>query len=283
MGGGAETPSRFILQPAIISKRNAAPDDQILRNARWAVSQGFQEVMPQAGKTAEPVCLVGGGPTIRQTLPTLKAFYEQGVKVVATGSVHDFLVENKIIPWAAVALDPQPEMAKFYRRPQKATTYLVSVTCHPSVFKKLKGKRVGVWFPELGVDFSEFRPKMMVHGGCVVTLRSLNLMYAIGFRNFHFFGFDGCDSDEGEHHAYQTVPDGAAKEYWLDGRRFVVRGAQIAQFFDFDSMLVKHGDKFNVTVHGNGLMAALHRHRVLQSLPQPQEIHGIRALQDGRG
>ena len=29
-----------------------------------------------------------------------------------------------------------------------------------------------------------------------VVLRSLNLLYGMGYRNFHFFGFDGCDDPE---------------------------------------------------------------------------------------
>lgn len=254
-------PTSFSLTPTLVSRNNPVSNDRLLANARANVAKGHRQVEPATAEIDEPIAVVGGGPSLTPTLPALKAF---PWKIVAAGSSHDWLVRQGIVPWAATCLDPLPAMASYYTLPQRKTRYLIASTCDPSVFKALRGAKRFLWHPNVGVDLRFAKPKMLVEGGCTVVLRSLNLLYGMGYRNFHFFGFDGCDDPEtGRHHAYDTPPDGEVQTYRLGCREYQVRGSLIIQFHEWDLMLAHHGDKFRATVHGGGLMAALHRERAM--------------------
>jgi hypothetical protein len=267
LNGGAETPPHFVLSPKRTSKRNPVADEKIKANVRYALSKGYQQLGSVADSVDEPVAIVGGGPSLKHTLPLLKEYYAAGMKIVAAGSAHDWCVKNGIIPWAAVCIDPLPEMAKHYNRPQKKTRYLISATCDPAVFKRLRKYQVYTWFPDIGVDLSFAKPVMLVLGGCTVVLRAIHLLYAQGFRAFHFFGFDGCvDPDTEEHHAYDATPDGENQVFKLGERIFKVPGPLISQFWDFDDLLAHHADKFDLAIHGDGLMAHLMRERARQGI-----------------
>lgn len=265
--GGVETPPHFVLSPKRTAKRNPVEDAQIVSNVRYALSKGYPQLGHVAEGILEPVAIVGGGPSLKKTLPLLKDFYAKGMKIVAAGSAHDFCVKNGIIPWAATCIDPLPAMSKHYNRPQKKTRYLISATCDPSVFKRLRGHKIFLWYPDIGVDLQFAKPVMLVLGGCTVVLRTLHLLYAQGFRAFHFFGFDGCvDPDTEEHHAYDATPDGENQTYKLGNRIFKVPGPLISQFWDFDDLLARHGSKFDIAIHGDGLMAQLVRERARQGI-----------------
>ena len=221
------------------------------------------------------IALVGGGPSIKDTVHELMDFQT----IIACGSAHDWLQANSPrIPTFCAVCDPDPVMANYLRAPDKDTKYLVSSHCNASVFEALRGHEIQMWhcWP-IGAGDQEARDYLQgktpgwvaVGGGCTVGLRSLTLALMMGFSEVHFFGFDSCmGMSDDEHHAYPFTDTG--KEFLGDiynvkigmgidngpqPREYRVAGYQLAQADHYKQMLMAFGHLFKPIFHGPGLMA----------------------------
>ena len=208
--------------------------------------------------------IVGGGPSLKESLPHLRRHHDRGGIIFSVNGAHDWLLERGIIPDYQVVLDARPENIRFVLHPHKNTTYLIAAQCHPSLFDVLDGFRVVQWVActgspasdaDLGKKFSH-KPVMMVGGGATVGLKTMNLAYLAGFRKFHFYGFDSSYRD-GENHAYrQDLNDKESRmEIVAAGKRFTCAPWMAKQAMEFQSQmrqLLDRGCQFNV--HGDGLI-----------------------------
>ena len=79
------------------------------------------------------IALVGGGPSLLETLPELTKYY----KIIACGSVHDYLLDNNIIPDYCLICDPDPLMSKYLTKWHEDCIYLIASQCDKSVFELL--------------------------------------------------------------------------------------------------------------------------------------------------
>ena len=70
------------------------------------------------------VCLVGGGPSLVDTIDQLKVRHQNGAKVWAMNGSYDHLVGLGIVPDAMVMLDARPENVRFVQNPQQSTCLL---------------------------------------------------------------------------------------------------------------------------------------------------------------
>lgn len=264
-----------------ITTQTATPSEEAMDNVRINVERTlpwFHQHFPVKEEDRTPdkkIALVGGGPSIKETVSGLVEFDT----VIACGSAHDWLQANSpVVPTFCVVCDPDPVMANYLRAPDHRTKYLLSSHCNPSVYEALKGFYIEMWhcWP-IGAgdvaarDFLQEKTPgwVAVGGGCTVGLRSLTLALMMGYSDIHFFGFDSCigvtDSD---HHAYPFTD--STKEFLGDiynlrigmgmnngpeEREYRVAGYQLAQAEHYKQMLMAFGHLFNPTFHGPGLMA----------------------------
>lgn len=186
------------------------------------------------------VCIVGGGPSLADTLDELRWRQSIGQKVWATNNTFAYLTERGIFPDAHVILDPRPENAAFLH-PTEGVTYYLHATVHPSLYDKLQGNRVVLY---------QFRH------GTTAGLRALYLAGFSGFRTFHLFGLDSSYRD-GEHHAYrQSLNDGEqAHDAIVDGRRFRCAPWMLIQAEEFQQIAADLAEQgCTITVAGDGLI-----------------------------
>jgi hypothetical protein len=207
-----------------------------------------------------PLALVGGGPSLRDTLDELRTFEN----VMTCGSSHDYVTQAGIKPRWAVASDPDPIMANYLRHPCRGTRYLIASTCDAAVFDALAGHDVVLWHPadeEKSPATWGDTQKLLINGGCTVFTRAMMIALCFGYQNLHLFGADNCVGER--HHAYDFTTDeeqiGKLFPIRLEGsdRVFTMAGYMIAQLFDFKNMMKMQGHLMQVTVHGDGALAEL--------------------------
>ena len=258
----------------------ATPLSEVLANIESSLTRKLTEIehLPEFGKSKgnEPFAIAGGGPSIKYTIDTLKNFKV----IIACGSSHDWLVEHGIRPTYTLILDPDIIAANYLQRPSPTCNYLVASCCHPRVFDVLKDYPVTI-FHSTGPDpawyieqwdkhgLKEVK-KPIIGGGCTCGLRAITIGMLLGYRKLHFFGLDSnLDINTYDHHAYEFVePEkeelGDVVEMRLggpNGRYFKVAKYMMAQLWGFKELIMRYGDKFDVTVHGDSIIYEFMRMR----------------------
>lgn len=215
----------------------------------------------------EPIYLIGGGPSLKDTLDDLRKPGFIPGPTMACGSVYDYCVENGVIPDYCSLCDPDEVMARYITKANRHTLFLVSSACHASVFKKLRGYNIAIWhchsedyeksIPEFGEEY------YAVGGGCTVGLRSISIAMIFGYSNIHLLGFDSCMSDD-DHHAYgfETDTEELGKIYPIrigfnipGDKVYKVAGYQLAQADHFKAFYKAFRKYFTPTFHGPGLLS----------------------------
>ena len=185
-----------------------------------------------------------------------------GQTVFALNGAAHWLKDRGLIPDYQVILDPRPENVRFVE-PPVAKKYLIGSQCHPSVFDRLSQHDVTLFHhAEDGIEgYFEGNP-VVIGGGVTVGLVAMALVYALGYRKLHLYGYDSSDRD-GEGHVYsqgETNAESSRREIWLDRRKFTCSPGMFAQanaFEGFARMMADHGAL--ITVHGSGLLPSIAR------------------------
>jgi uncharacterized Rossmann fold enzyme len=208
--------------------------------------------------------IVGGGPSLADTLPNLRMHRQRGGIVFALNGAHDWLIERGIVPDFHVMLDAREENARFVLEPNPKCTYLIAAQCHPAVFDALEGQNVMAWVSCLETPEHEHalaakflgKPLMMIGGGATVGLKAMNLAYLWGFRRMRFYGFDSSYRGD-ENHAYrQTLNDGESRmQIHAAGRDFICAPWMAKQAQEFQRQYRQLTDLgCRISVHGDGLI-----------------------------
>lgn len=239
------------------------PDEELFANI---LTNGMLDLPWLSDSPAhdEHVVIVGGGPSLAETLPEIKWRQSVGQKVVALNGSADWLKDNGVVPDWHIVLDPRKENARFVSK-LAAKKYLIASQCHPVVFDALFGADVTLFhpaIPDIGSYLPSGRDYTMIGGGISSGLTAMAVVYALGFRQIHLYGYDSSDR-ESEAHAYsqsETEKEKARVEVWCGGKRFVssiTMYAQAEKFPEFAQMLANEGCV--ITVHGDGLLPTIAR------------------------
>jgi len=207
-----------------------------------------------------PIAIVGGGPSLKYNLETLRKYKY----IMACGSVHDYLIENNIIPTWCIVCDPDPLVNTYMKHRQDSIKYLIASQCSPETFDYLKFFRLYVWHAfGSNVDVPLFgEDTILIGGGCTVGTRAMVMAMGFGYFTQHLFGMDTCLSDDYKHHSYEfndpvkeTI--GTIHEIKMggpDSPTFKVAGYMLGQLFDFQNLLKLHSEVLNITVIGDSLL-----------------------------
>lgn len=234
---------------------------------------------PVHGRTAVIACF---GPSLRQSIPSIKQDQAAGFTIVTVSGAHDFLIDNGIVPDIHIDIDPRIHKGHFTRSPHPKVKYWMASCCHPSVIDNLLKYDLTLFhiansttderiINELELDEDAF----LVGGGGSVGCRAVNVMYTQGYRKFSIYGMDCSFSDDGEQHA--DFHSGKRQEEWkcrCGDRWFLTSGTLIftAQAFIENMKALEHasrekgeaaldesGDRTITKIHGDGLLAAMVR------------------------
>ena len=234
-------------------------DFEILANARLSCLRNLPWL-----QMAEPhlntVLIVGGGPSVKAFLPTIKALRESGAKVFAMNGTMKLLNEAGCGVDYFILLDARPESVKFLTN-GKASEYLIASQCPPEAFDAASSKDVTLWHPNYeGIpEIAGDRDCVFIGGGSSVGLQSMSIAYAMGFRNIHLYGFDSSYLD-GAGHAYAQTQNDAdqPEEFMVGGKAFLAAPWMARQAIEFQTCAQQLADgDATVVVHGTGLLPTI--------------------------
>lgn len=186
------------------------PDEQLFPRIRENCKH-----YPARARRVEPhdgaAVLVAGGPSLRDYLGSVRKRREHGQAIFALNGACKYLNENGIIPDYQVLLDPQSFMVDYIG---EADHYLVASQCDPSVLAALPNPILWHVATEGAEENTPHHPDgdCLVGGGYTVGLCAMCLVYALGYRNLHLFGYDSSSTDEGDH-AYKCPIKGTNQAF----------------------------------------------------------------------
>lgn len=183
--------------PLTIEAQCVAATDVRYENCEHAIRSSFPVIngLNTVVITERPCVVVGSGLSVKPLLEEIRARHAAGDEIVAIKGAHDWLIENGIVPRAAVAMDPQRSRARCFKRRRKEVLYLCASQMHPETWKYMHAYNVLVWHSRIAVD-QEARPgweKRLIFPCCMTSgHNAIALFYVLGRRNFELYGFDSC-------------------------------------------------------------------------------------------
>lgn len=210
------------------------------------------------------------GPSLTKSWHTIPKELEEGPADIFTVSgAHDFMISQGIVQRYHVECDPRPHKADNIRCESVkhlGIEYLLASSCHPKLFAKFEGCKIRLWHSVGGRDAVRIRDELrstapFVFGGGSVGLRSIGLVYYMGYRKISIYGMDCSYSDDGSEkwagpHAQKANPK--EQHVWrvkYNGRLFTTSPVLLtygANFFD----MVKRLPGVNYRMFGDGLLQA---------------------------
>ena len=205
------------------------------------------------------VCLVGGGPSLVDTIDQLKVRHQNGSKVWAMNGSYDYLVGQGIIPDAMVMLDARPENVRFVQKPYAKTTFYITSQCDEAVFDALKHYKVVLVHANTpGVydllEHEKARPVHLMGGFTTVGILSLILAKLQGFERIFLFGMDSSYRDS-KHHAYKQESNNADRviDAMINDVTYKCAPWMAQQVTDFQNVVAGFDD-VTIEVCGDGLL-----------------------------
>lgn len=240
-------------------------DDRLKKHIRSAMRRKLPIVSPRREISGTAV-LCGSGPSLRDTLDKIREHMDRGDYIVAIKGAHDFLLNHGIVPDAGLAIDPQPKIYHTFT-PRKDVKYYFASQVHPSVLNKFNEYDVELFHLYTNIPPEEMADIVgdgfLLGGGSTSGLRAMTLMFVLGYRDFHLYGFDSCMSNglrkitgEGQQHkkvidVHVGGPD-SSEVYTADL-------AMAAQAEEFEKMMhfLNGMAPVTITTHGKGLIPAI--------------------------
>lgn len=252
-------------------------EDEVISRMRAAVERRLPEIAPQEAHDGHAV-LVGGGPSLAGDLDEIRRRALDGQTIFALNGAAHYLIQKGIQPDYCVLLDARPENVRFVT-PHHDCSYLLASQCHADVFDALPRRKIQVW--HCAVQAGDVLPPVdpphhYVMGNVTVGLTAMSLVFMMGYRKLHLYGYDSSDALEGDMHAYEQTQGRAEStrlQVWCNGRKFTAGIAMYAQAEGFEAvahMLMNADENCLITVHGDGLLPE--RARTMVSTPATEEL-----------
>jgi hypothetical protein len=229
------------------------------------LARDLPEVQPSVPHDGYAV-LVGGGPSLAANIEEIRHRAGLGQTIFALNGAAHFLASHGITTDHLVVLDAREENVRFVV-PVDARNYLLASQCHPAVFDALPRDLIRVWHCAVADPCLPPPPAFKVLGDVTVGLTVLSLVFMMGYRKLHLYGYDSSDAD-GATHAYdqtQGRAESSKVEVWCEGQSFVTGIAMYAQALGFEDAcrrLLAADPETLITVHGNGLLPTIARSMV---------------------
>ena len=133
-----------------MSVKTATSSDDFVKNVKYNVRKKYKGIQSLPGFAKikghnNPIALIGGGYSIKKELDRIKDFAAAGFPILACGSVHDYLLDNNVIPTYSTICDPDPLSIHYLKRQDDRVKYLLALSIDPRIFEHLKGKDIYVW------------------------------------------------------------------------------------------------------------------------------------------
>lgn len=246
--------------------------ETVAENVRLACARDLPRFNTAEFALERAVAIVGGGPSLVDTLDELRLRVQNGCLVFAVNGAVHYLASEGIKTDVQVIIDSRVENVRFVDPPM-AERYYVASQCAPGIFDALASHQVTLMHMNTA-GIAETLPAgesadELVSSGSTVGLAALVVAYRLGHRTMHLFGFDS--SYEEVHHAYPQPANDADSviEATAGGRTFKAAPWMVAQVNEFVSIAgqLAQADCV-VTVSGDGLLPHA-AHEMTKPAPDP--------------
>lgn len=246
----------------VIKTKNCVPDEEIKSNISYAVSK-IGKWIPICSPHNEIAVFCSGGPKLGDDLEDIREWDERGAKIFCVKHSHDLLIENNIIPFGCMLLDPRSHVQDFIENPHPNILYFTASMCHPTTLDRLIEREANIWGYHALVGASEDKvipklrpdgtPHFMIGGGSTSAVRGISVLHTIGFRKFFLYGYDSCYW--GPVDMNEKTKTGAQKYFNVEvmGRKFITDAELLAQAQDFEKLL-KVPQEIEMNVKGDGII-----------------------------
>ena len=210
----ADEPVEFILRKNVTSQDSV---DNILVN----------EALTLPRVDFKRICICASGPSLADHVEDIRARQAAGWHVASMNGSHNFLIERGIVPDYMFMVDARPINLPFLALANDTTTYIIASQCQPEIFAALEGRKVQVWsmfHDEAGLraiqatkkDGAAGQPSANFVGSMNVGQSCLTPIWALGYKVWHLFGYDGSMRGEAKHAFAQSQNDGEAVQdfFW---------------------------------------------------------------------
>lgn len=237
-------------------------DDDLYRNIEQNAARDLPWVwMHPAHEKVAVMC--GGGPSLVDHLPEIKALQAAGGVVFAMNGASQFLRQHGVAVDHQVIADAKPETASLVD--PEAWHHLMASQVDAKTIER--AERVTLWHLAIDETMDRFFPAerrqaggyALIGGGAAVGNSALCVAYVMGYRTFEIFGYDSSHRGD-DSHAYpqpmnKFIP--TVNVTWA-GRTYlssVAMKAQAEKFQITGQALKQEGCTLNV--HGEGLLPAM--------------------------
>ena len=237
------------LRELIINIVAPLPDDELRARSKANLARALPYLDPQPIRP-ETLVIVASGPTARNC-PIERV---QAPTMALNGAMALFTAKG-LAPTYWCALDPNEVVADFIVDPPKETIYLVSGNCHPTVFERLRDRNVMVWCAYNHNDpEAENDGRYRTFGGMSVTLASLSVARALGFRDLHVWGWDCCYVDGASHASGQGHKE-EHRPLTIGDRTFDTTTVWAKEMLEAQELLGSPWCDWSTNIFGNGMVA----------------------------
>lgn len=186
-----------------LNTKNSLPNEKIqeniIKNIEFCRKNNIKEIIPCEIHDSVAY-MVAGAPSYRKPHIFEKLLeYKNNPNhyVFVSKTSHDEVIENGIIPYGCIYLDPRDHVPKYAERANKNVTYFVASQCDENVLKILYDKKVNIYLYHVLVNAGEDKifAEMKINsppifGGSTSMVRGLSLLSVLGFYKFKLFGLD---------------------------------------------------------------------------------------------
>lgn len=303
--GLPEIPKNLLMVPIIVRPRDSVPKEYILsnieENMKIIKNWSFVKKYPF---NEDKAIIVSGGPSVDYNL--LKEFIkEHGPYVFCVKHSYPKLIENGIVPFGCVILDPRPVNGisthgvvrkDLFKDIRRETNFFIASMTDPSVTKLLleKGATVYGWHAyseavqqaanpqnftvKAKIDLGE--DTVFVTGGTCSAMRAIGMAHIVGFRKFHLFGFDGSIPNVTEEMKKETT-ENKPKYFNVEafGQKYWTTGELLAMAQDCERLFQKEDVDMQIEVYGkNTLVQTIYDHSRYKNVPHfSQFFHSSQA------
>lgn len=226
----------------------------IKQNIRSALDSGLDVLTEPTPAHDRHAVIVGGGPSIKDFAAELRMRSDTGQDIVALNNSWRWLEKNGITVNKHVMLDAREENAEFIPHGLQMQRLYAS-QCHPKVIESAPELLWHALIPDIVDDFND-KNMFWVGSGTTVGIRSILLLYVLGYRHFHIYGYDSSYLEE-EGHAYPQVLNNGEKviDVQASGRAFKAAPWMVTQTNEFLELMEFLTERScEITIHGDGLL-----------------------------
>ena len=234
-----DIPAELKQVPIVVHPRDSVPKEYIRNNIKTNLKHIDEKRWVQKHPAhRDRAAIVSAGPYLDYAKLEEFIAFNPDCKVLAVKHALPGLMENNIIPWGCIVLDPRPITGKsthnitrkdLFKDFDPDMKFFVASMTDPSVTEHLIERNAKIWGwhaftdslreeDEQGKAIENQQVKLsnelgipqgatLITGGTCAAMRGIGMLHTMGFRDIHLFGFDCCRDEPSDEEKTETTGD----------------------------------------------------------------------------